>query len=114
MVTNKKVYRGATCPRDHKRQIDSLKVIIKSEIPDTSKIIALVEWSNAIYSSDPELEMEILLEVIRIGESRLKQINKGIEYKLILTDLVASYTNLGLNVESLLYTPFFVPQFSFS
>ena len=78
------------------QQIDSLKEVISTAKHDTIKIHALDLWDYIIFTSDPELDLELNQQIIEISNSNLKNELNVSEFKKFKTSLGNSYNNIGI------------------
>jgi len=76
-------------------QIDSIKEVISTAKHDTIKINALYDWADIIYTTDPELDLELNLQLEDVCENNLKKKLNAFEIKKFKTLLAISYNNIG-------------------
>ncbi len=76
-------------------QIDSIKEVISTAKHDTVKINALYDWADIIYTTDPELDLELNLQIEDVCENNLKKKLNAFEIKKFKTLLAISYNNIG-------------------
>ena len=96
-------------PSQQLQAIDSLKVVIGSNVHDTSKIAAYNAWDNLIYISDPKLDEELNEKIVALAEKNLKNHNLTSEEKetfkkslgLALNSLGIIFYDKGENIKAL-------------
>lgn len=59
--------------QDESHIIDSLKKVINSDVNDTVRIRALIQWDGLIYYTNPELDVELNVKVIEITNANLRE-----------------------------------------
>jgi tetratricopeptide (TPR) repeat protein len=55
------------------KQIDSLKIVIQKTKTDSVKVVALFQWDDMIYVSDPVLDEQLCGQINKICENNLKR-----------------------------------------
>lgn len=79
------------------RAVDSLKKVTESDVHDTLKIIAYMNWDNIIYINNPELDVEINEKILNLSDAGLKKSNIGSrERKVYLGYKGMALNNIGL------------------
>ena len=79
------------------RAIDSLQKVADSDVHDSIRLKALVEWDNLIYQYDPELDIDLNERIIKIAEEGLaRQGIKERERNLYLANKAMAQNNIGL------------------
>lgn len=79
------------------REIDSLKIVVDSNVHDSIKLDALLLWDSYIYMYDTELDKELNQKVISICDEGLKKSNlTSTELRIYLDAKAIASNNIGL------------------
>ncbi|MFT7611803.1 MAG: serine phosphatase RsbU (regulator of sigma subunit)/TPR repeat protein [Parvicellaceae bacterium] len=83
--------------------IDSVNQIYKENDHDTLRIKALISWDDLIYISNPELDNQLNLEIVRIAKNAVKRKKTfdPIELRFYQVALAKGYNILGINNDDL-------------
>lgn len=77
-------------------KIDSLNAVIRFSKNDTVVINALKAWDNIVYSSDPEMDLKLNLQIDSVSARNLKKGSDGAERKFFMKSKSFAAANLGV------------------
>lgn len=89
------IYSSFVIANDEQK-IDSLKLVIESEVHDSVKIKAYNDWDNLIYYKDPDLDQELNFKIVTICTENLSKTLHPIEIKFFKTYQSKAFNNLAL------------------
>ncbi|MCB9195881.1 MAG: tetratricopeptide repeat protein [Flavobacteriales bacterium] len=85
---------------DKEKTIDSLKNVISSEVHDTIKLKAYIDWDNLIFANDPKLDRELNFKITTICNENLSKELLAKEEYFYKQYLSKAYNNLALIFKS--------------